>query len=443
MKKFLSQPKIILISLLSIAIVLRLLSFGWNVIPHGDVQEDALASASFLENGHFIIEEYSKESDQPFYYSIKDKGGRFLIQHPPLWPLLGAGLTYLLGLKPSLENNFFSFKILSLISGIILIILAYLLTKRLINQTAGLIIAGWLSISYLMIDYSANGAFYILQAALYLLWALVALKKNLKNKALYLGIITGFGYLINFQFIIAVPVSLLIILFQKEKPMLKKIKDALILSGSALAIASPWLIRNYLLFGNPFYYNYFVYYYFFEKSGVSRYIKDNVIYFNTNINTYLLISKNVLTNWLPHNIYYASRKLFILAPLAFVFFSFALVDYLFSFERLKKMIPLLLILAFHLFVTLPWPIIKFRYFVPILPLVFIIALEQIYNFKTKTAYKNILIGAIFVFIATLSFLTYRSVPTHTYYYDGAITTDPFGRKGEFDFMKEQGLIYEK
>ena len=85
--------------------------------------------------------------------------------------------------------------------------LAYLLTKRLINQTAGLIIAGWLSISYLMIDYSANGAFYILQAALYLLWALVALKKNLKNKALYLGIITGFGYLINFQFIIAVPVS--------------------------------------------------------------------------------------------------------------------------------------------------------------------------------------------------------------------------------------------
>jgi len=43
----------------------------------------------------------------------------------------------------------------------------------------------------------------------------------------------------------------------------------------------------------------FVYFYFFEKSGVSRYIKDNVIYFNTNINTYLLISKNVLTMGSP------------------------------------------------------------------------------------------------------------------------------------------------
>ena len=93
MKKFLSQPKIILISLLSIAIVLRLLSFGWNVIPHGDVKEDALASASFLKNGHFI----------------KRQGRKISNPTSPSLAFVGRGINLFTGAEAIIRKQFFFF----------------------------------------------------------------------------------------------------------------------------------------------------------------------------------------------------------------------------------------------------------------------------------------------------------------------------------------------
>ena len=104
------------------------------------------------------------------------------------------------------------------------------------------------------------------------------------------------------------------------------------------------------------------------------------------------------------------------------------------------MLPILLLLTLHILLSAAWPVTKFRYFVPLLPLVFIISLEHLQSFHWSERSKNILLGATFAMILALSFLTYRSVPTHTYYYDGAITTDTFGGSEEMRFLEEHHLL---
>ena len=122
---------------------------------------------------------------------------------------------------------------------------------------------------------------------------------------------------------------------------------------------------------------------------------------------------------------------FKLAGLAVIGVHLYIIIKHFDRERLKKWFPVIIIFILHLIISTAWPITKFRYFVPVLPLVFLIALDQIYNIKIKTIYRNLIIILISASILSLSFLTYRSTPGHTYYNDGAITTGPFGdRAGE-------------
>ncbi|MFA5273636.1 MAG: hypothetical protein WC353_05760, partial [Candidatus Peribacter sp.] len=144
--------------------------------------------------------------------------------------------------------------------------------------------------------------------------------------------------------------------------------------------------------------------------------------------------------WLPNNSFYIARKLFILAPLAFIFFSYGLIDQVLSKERRSRLLPVLILFAAHALISAIWPVTKFRYFVPLLPLVFLLSMDAIHGFLKTGRARTIALCFITVLIALGSALTYLSVPTHTYYYDGAITTDPFSGRGEWNYLRDKGYL---
>ncbi len=430
----LSKRDWILIGILIVALVPRLFSVHWNSIPHGDVEVDVQASASFLRDGTFTLPPSDEipSSDAPLSASTTH-----LIQHPPLWPLLGAVLTRGMGLSPSPQNIFFAFKILSLFSGLVLILLAERVGRKLISETAGLVMAGWIAVSTIMIDFSGNGSFYSLHAALYLLWILIAFRRDDWMRAISLGVVTGVAYMINFQSILLLPASVIVLLWKRKESWSQRIGYAAVATGIVVAIALPWCIRNAVLFGDPFYSHYANNIYVFIKSGVPLSTKNGQPYYDLQLSNWLdILFNGVIRVWLPNNLYYIARKLFILAPIAFFLFSFAWIDYLFSKERIRKIAPLLLLLILHLLISSAWPVTKFRYFVPMLPLVFLIALEHLYAQKWTENTRKFLISITFISLIVLTFLTWRAIPTHTMYYDGAITNDPFHGSQEMDFVRE-------
>ena len=86
----------------------RLASFRFNVWPHGDVVIDAAIAESVARTGRLLV---------PFvdirYYPIEPFGfGYPPDQHPPIWPLLGAPLVWLLG------DGYTALKLVSLLVGI-------------------------------------------------------------------------------------------------------------------------------------------------------------------------------------------------------------------------------------------------------------------------------------------------------------------------------------
>src|SRR3954464_11989026 len=101
----------------------RLASFKFNVWPHGDVVIDAAIAESVARTGRLLV---------PFvdirYYPIGLFGfGYPPDQHPPVWPLLGSPLVWLLG------DGYAALRVVSLLIGIGLIPLTYLALRRAIG----------------------------------------------------------------------------------------------------------------------------------------------------------------------------------------------------------------------------------------------------------------------------------------------------------------------
>lgn len=429
-----------MVLLLIAATVLRVLSVGWNSFSHADVSEDAMASASFLQTSTFFTEPGGlPRPDEAPMYDLREAGGRLLTQHPFLWPLLGAGLTKTLGWPAEPAATFLAFRILSLLSGMALILCTYAVTRKLVHDEAAMGIAAWMTFSYLLIDYSGNGAFYVFQGTLYLLWILAAANIRSPRQGILLGLLCGIAYITNYQTLILVPCSIIVLCMMTERPWKDRLTHAGIAIGVFLVFAIPWHVRDYLTFGDPFFSSSVNASYVYGKAGIAPVIADGIARYSLTLSDKLVLIQTVLTTWLPNNLYYIARKLFILAPLAFPFFAFGLVEYLFSvrqnYKRIRPLIPLLLILAVHILVSAAWPVVKFRYFVPMLPLVLIVTMEYLYGLRISKTLQRSIVGTVLACILLLSWRTYLSVPTHTYYYDGAITTDPFSAPGEFDYVQ--------
>jgi hypothetical protein len=421
---------VFLTAIIALGFLARVAAFQWNWFMHGDVTGDTSAVTGIHRDGRIVAFRSQPTADPAAYPLPPPEEGEPLVQHAPLWAILGAALTMVRGGEPTMVDAFLSLRYLSLIAGTFLIFLVFLVGSRLVGSMAGLTAAAWVAASYVLIDFAGNGAFYSLHAVLYLLFVLVALDASSTRRTIVLGVLAGIGYLVNYQAVILVPAGLAVLLMQ-ERPWKRCVLHAALLSIVAILIVSPLLIRNTLLFGDPLYHQAWNMRYVQGKSGFHP--ADGEV-LRLGLRDNLSILAGVFHTWLPYNLYYAARKLFVIAPFAFFLFCFGLIDTVFSAPRLRKTFPVLAILVFHALLSASWPIWKFRFFVPILPLVFLLAAEELWHLPLSNAWRRLCIVVTFVFLFAGSVLTYIATPNHATYYDGAITQDAFHGSEEKTYL---------
>ena len=404
-------------------------------MQHADVEGDVRTGTLFLTYGKLLSEPpTATPEEKPWFFRVDRTKGVPAVKHPPLWILLGS----LLSLTTN-RDVYIAFRIISVASGMTLILLLFGVARTLINREAAIAAALWSSLSYLLIDYSGNGSFYTLQAALYLVWVWIALRPPSPKRSVLLGLTSGVAYLINYQSIVLLPASAVLEFFQNKR-MAKSLLCFSITAIVTLAIMLPFLVRNALLLGDPFAHNLVNATYVYTKAGIQPEVVDGLLRYEGGMPTIKKLLDVLLLYWLPNNAFYIARKLFVLAPIAFVFFCYGAIDQLLSPERRRRLLPVFILFFAHALLSAAWPVTKFRYFVPLLPLVFLLSLEEITTLIRSRTMRRGVLALITLTIIVCSFLTYRSVPTHTYYYDGAITTDPFSGKGEWNYLRDSNLL---
>ena len=412
--------------------VFRYMSLGWNTFVHGDVALYSEAAQALGKRGEFRLAHNPEES---FFYDTQKTGGR-MYEYYPLWPLIGA-----IGVKAFGLSGFSALKAAGFLSGMLLLLAVFLVGRRIGGNKLGIFSLALASFSYALIDFSANGSFYMLQGALYLFFVFVLLRAHRVRHMIAAGALMGVAILLNFQSIILLPSLVLFVVCSCWGQWGRLLRFLAAGIGAAAALFAPWGIRNYFIFDSPFFTLSHVY--VWNKLGVEPVIQEGIISYHITLGTYKKLLRRVFTFWLPHNLYFINRKLFVLAPLTYVFSLFFLAK-VFVKDRVQKkdaqnLIAIVPPAVFHVLISAVWPIAKFRFFIPLLPFVFIMGGWGIFAMVHHTPIRRLVIGACIVLAAAFSFLTYAAVPSHTYYYDGVLTTDNFGKSGEYEFIRSMAV----
>jgi hypothetical protein len=89
----------------------------------------------------------------------------------------------------------------------------------------------------------------------------------------------------------------------------------------------------------------------------------------------------------------------------------------------------------HLALIIWWPTTKFRYLIPLLPLVFAIGAWALWEIRPDAARLRLAAVTLGLCLFTNAW-TMLSIPSRTYYYDGGLIGDNFGQQGERQFMED-------
>jgi hypothetical protein len=99
-----------------------------------------------------------------------------------------------------------------------------------------------------------------------------------------------------------------------------------------------------------------------------------------------------------------------------------------------------LLLIFHLAISCFWPVFKFRYFVPLLPLLFGLGSYGIFSIHQRSKIQKLIAITSMVSVIFVSFTTFLRVPSHTNYYD---SNEFFNyRTGEEDWLTNESLLMD-
>jgi len=452
----------------------RLASFGFNAWPHGDVVIDAAISESVAWHGRLLV---------PFvdvrYYPTERFGfGYPLDQHPPLWPLLGVPLIWLTG------DGYVALKLVSLVIGVAAIPLTYVALRRHVGEGPALYASALVAGSFPLADFSGNGSLWVLLAALYLVW-LWAL-----GRWVLLGVVMGLGYLTNYPAVV-LPVALAVLHLVRHG---RQAFRPATLAGPALSavvlllVIAPWLLYNASLFGGPFWSQPFQR----TLAGGSRDVEYVVVdgepvKRNLPARGDRLAAVRERAVDLYGNVGFLAKQSLVLTPVLGGLFLVGLLLLKFAPtprppSRLPwgplrcaaptsaaptsprppgageeapesrvgspspsqwgggrgvgpSPVPVAVLALVHLALIVWWPTTKFRYLVPLLPLVFAVGawgLWQLQPDSLRVRLAAVTLG-LCLFTNAWSML---SIPSRTYYYDGGLVGDNFGQQGERLFVEE-------
>lgn len=369
------------------------------------------------------------------YYSVKEYGGEYL-DHNPLWSVLAAPLVMTLGV-----DGFRATELLSYAAGFALLVLLYMIGARMGPRSLGLFTLALGACSYLLIDFSGNGSFYVFQAALYLLFVYVAVWKQNRLQPVYLGVIAGAGMLLVQQSASLIAAYAVYLLLFEGKGIAHACRTFALFLAPVVLLYAPWGLRNYFFLGSFF--PPADMYYVWDKLGIPRVALGDIERHAVTVSSYVRLLITELTNWFPKNLYYIQRQLFVLAPVAYVLAGLLAVEMFFArvSERMRReelpgVALMFLVLGFHIAISAAWPVPKFRYFVAMVPLVITLGGFYLWRFVTVPALRTAVVSSCIFATAALSLLTYFGISSRTYYYGGVLTTDPFGGTWEVSYIAQ-------
>jgi len=349
-------------------IALRLAALAWHEHPQGDVLLDTgvarqLASGEGFSSG-FQRGTALVRGDGPV--PPQDMAD----QHPPLWPLLGALLGGVAG------DAFGGLKLASLAAGLALLALTWRIADRLVESVPGhpvhlpALATALVALSFLMLEFSADGALYMAQALLVLL--LVERLAAPQPDVVAPGLVLGALWLLNHQAAVLLPVPALV--YAVGAPPGRRgraVALGVLAVGVACLAQLPWWWRNAQLFGNPFHSTNA--YYALEKAGVHASLSieggQPVARFPDAPLWRVLLGAQ--RTFLPPNVLYLALAGLLLWPgVAGLAASGAPALLRAAVAgRDRRLLALLACTAALLAITLAWPYTKLRYYVPLTPLV--------------------------------------------------------------------------
>lgn len=426
---------LLLLLLVLPAICLRLASFSFNRFPHGDVTISALVADSIVERGEISIPIVQLRPR-----GVESFGGSTPLDYrPPLWPLMAAPL------KPWIGDSFTALKLLSLVCGLALLAVAYRSFSDLFDRKVALLTVSCMAYSYLLIDFSANGSLYALLTLLFILFCHLLRDPTRPAVAVALGVVIGVAMLLH-QSAAVLWLSLgawYLLRFGKRLVTPGVAGPLLLTVVVGMVVQLPWLVRNYRLFGDAFYQTHYIYY--FYKLGVPWEVAVDdeaglLLRFRWD-ELDLTRALKTLLSWPLLNGFYLLRKLSVLAPLFALFAAvqWVLLGWRAWRGRSLRHFGVLSVVAFYAALCCIWPVIKFRAFTVLVPFVFALGASAILEIRGARL-RAALAGLGLALVVLASVATFFAVPTHTYYYDGALTSDTFGRAGERLYQEEQAEL---
>src|SRR5215217_3043981 len=197
-----------------------------------------------------------------------------------------------------------------------------------------------------------------------------------------------------------------------------------------LVVIVPWLAVNAAWFGGPFWSQPFQR----TLAGGSRQVE------------YMLVDDEAVKRNLPNtgdrlaalreravdlygNVGFVAKQSLVLVPVLGGLFLVGLL--------LRPPLPVAVLALVHLALIIWWPTTKFRYLIPLLPLVFGLGAWALWKLRPDALRLRLALVTVGLCLFTNAW-TMLSIPSRTYYYDGGLIGDNFGQQGERLFVEEAG-----
>lgn len=203
-----------------IAILLRIFLSSMHTIS-GDACWHFSAARFIADNSNFpLFEKIGR--DEPFWA-------------PPLFHVIASFFYNMFGE--------FGFKLVPLIFGSLALIFSYLIFKKFLDPKGTFYAALFMSFIPINIDYSVLGY----SDSILPFFVVLSIYLALKDKFMLSGVAAGLAVLAKYNGVFVIPV-LLYIAYRRNK---EKISSLLSVSVLPIIVSLPWLVRNWILLGNP------------------------------------------------------------------------------------------------------------------------------------------------------------------------------------------------
>ncbi len=169
---------------------------------------------------------------------------------PPLYPVLLALAHILFG--RGMPVNFYFTSLLGVLCALPVFFIGKLLWSKQVGLLSALVTLMMPALRITSIG-GLNAPLFTFLSLWALYWLLAFIKKPAADKMISAGVFAGLAFLTDYTGILLAAVGVLVILKKKSEPAKSKERliDLALFSVATILIVSPWLARNFLLFGKP------------------------------------------------------------------------------------------------------------------------------------------------------------------------------------------------